>query len=146
MYSVKEALWPEYKFESVKYWTDSKTVLCWIVNSECCKQFVEHRVDEILRIRSKSEWYHCPGKENPADLGSRRVFATELKNSSIWWSGPSWLKGDPKDYLKLKEVVFTLDGKVEEEKAFSVSLINVETLFSIGNVISINRTVLSHDC
>jgi hypothetical protein len=67
--AVRQALELEYKFEGVSYWTDSKTVLCWISNTGSWKQFVQHRVDEILRISSKSDWGHCPGIENPADLG-----------------------------------------------------------------------------
>lgn len=29
--------------------------------------------------------------ENPADLATRGVTFEELKNSSIWWQGPTWL-------------------------------------------------------
>ncbi|CAB4008854.1 Hypothetical predicted protein, partial [Paramuricea clavata] len=74
MDAVRQALEVEYKFEGVRYWTDSKTVLCWISNTGSWKQFVQHRVDEILRISSKRDWGHCPGIENPADLGVERGF------------------------------------------------------------------------
>ena len=48
---------------------------------------MQHRVDEILRVISKSDWGHCPGVENPADLGLRGVLITELKNRNLWWTG-----------------------------------------------------------
>ncbi|XP_046856074.1 uncharacterized protein LOC124449168 [Xenia sp. Carnegie-2017] len=140
MSAVRKALESEYNFEGVKYWTDSMTVLYWIVNSGNWKQFVQHRVDEILRLSSKTEWSHCPGKENPADLGSRGVLMTELKNAEAWWSGPSWLRGSPRHYPMVKEIVPTVDSKVEEKRSFVVNLItSARSLFGIGNVISISK-------
>ena len=81
MHSVGKAL------ESQLYrrlWLDSKTALCWIENRGEWKQFVKHRVNEIFRLTSKTEWWHCPGVENPADLGSWGTTATKLKENSIW--------------------------------------------------------------
>ena len=39
-------------------------------------QFVRHRVNEILKLTNKDEWAYCLTDENPADLGSRGVFAS----------------------------------------------------------------------
>ena len=116
MDAVRRALESEYEFEGARYWTDSKTVLCWVSNPGSWKQFVQHRVDEILRVSSKSDWGHCPGIENPADLGSRGVLITELKNSNLWWTGPSWLKGTLRDWPSLETSVPTMESKVEEKK------------------------------
>ena len=140
MDAVRQALEPEYKFEGVRYWTDSKTVLCWISNTGSWKQFVQHRVDEIRRVSSKCDWGHCPGIENPADLGSRGVLVTELKNSSLWWTGPTWLKGTPIDWPYLETLGPTIEEKVEEKKSFSVNLlINADSLFGISNSINLQR-------
>ncbi|CAB4007703.1 Hypothetical predicted protein, partial [Paramuricea clavata] len=139
MDAVGQALEVEYKFEGVRYWTDSKTVLCWISNTGSWKQFVQHRVDETLRISSKRDWGHCSGIDNLADLGSRGVLITELKND-LWWSGPSWLKGNPTDWPSLVTAVPTLESKVEQKKSFSVNLlINTDSLFGICNLISLER-------
>ncbi|XP_046861952.1 uncharacterized protein LOC124455325 [Xenia sp. Carnegie-2017] len=147
MSAVRKALESEYNFEGVKYCTDSMTVLYWIVNSGNWKQFVQHRVDEILRLSSKTEWSHCPGKENPADLGSRGVLMTELKNAEVWWSGPSWLRGSPRHYPRVKEIVPTVDSKVEEKRSFVVNLItSARSLFGIGNVISITSEMNDGEC
>ena len=59
------------EIEEIRYWSDSKTALCWIENRGEWKQFVRHRVNEILKLTDKTEWGHCPGKQNPADLGKK---------------------------------------------------------------------------
>ena len=43
------------------YWIDSMATLCWIKNDKPWKQFVRHRVSEILKLSSRDNWYHCPG-------------------------------------------------------------------------------------
>ena len=82
MDAVRQALEPQCKFEGVRYWTDGKTVLCWSSNTCSWKQFVQDRVDEILRVSSKCDWCHCPGIENR--------------------KGPTWLKGTPIDWPNLE--------------------------------------------
>ena len=72
-------------------WIDSLTALCWIKNARTWKQYVQHRVDEIRKLTSKSDWRHCPGKQNPADLPSRGTSVKELTNNAIWWNGPEFL-------------------------------------------------------
>ena len=40
----------------------------------------------------------APTKENPADLVSRGVKGSVLKNSKEWWEGPEFLKENPKNW------------------------------------------------
>lgn len=64
MSTVKEALEHSVQFSGVYYWLDSKTALtalCWINNRGEWKQFVRHRVDEILKLSREEDWGHCPG-------------------------------------------------------------------------------------
>ena len=49
MDSVRTALKQYVEFIKTRYWLDSKTALCWINNRGEWKQFVRHRVNEILR-------------------------------------------------------------------------------------------------
>ena len=37
-------------------------------------------------------WSHCSTEDNPADIGTKGESAAQLKNSSLWWTGPEWLK------------------------------------------------------
>ncbi|XP_043234481.1 uncharacterized protein LOC122387894 [Amphibalanus amphitrite] len=76
----------------IRCWSDSMIALGWIRGDpQRWKQFVANRVRSIQSLTTPSDWGHCPGDENPADLTTRRVSAAELLESEQWWSGPSWL-------------------------------------------------------
>ena len=92
MNTVVEALGPQLKVNSSKYWLDSKTALYWICTNGEWKQFVQHRVNEILRSTKKEDLGHVPGLDNPAFLGSRGIKASYLKESKLWWEGPEWFR------------------------------------------------------
>ncbi|GFU86378.1 integrase catalytic domain-containing protein [Trichonephila clavipes] len=69
------------------HWTDSKIVLFWIKgNKTRWKQFVANRVNEITSLTDPHSWYHCAGKENPADFLSRGLSADCLVSNSRWWT------------------------------------------------------------
>ena len=73
-------------------WTDSTVALAWIQSDpHKWKPFVSNRVTEIQTLVSPSQWYHCPGKENPADLVTRGIMADELLKSQLWLQGPNFL-------------------------------------------------------
>ena len=40
---------------------------------------------------SPRDWYHVPGKENPADEASRSLTTKELLQSDRWFTGPKFL-------------------------------------------------------
>ena len=67
------------------------------------KQLVQNRIDEIHQLTDMSDWRHCPGDVNPADLGSRGCFASELLNNCLWWEELHWLTGAPENYPGIGE-------------------------------------------
>ena len=75
--------------------SDSKVALFWIqgINHEW-KQFVENRVITIRSLVKPPHWKHCPGKENPADIPSRGMRASDLANTPVWLDGPDWLRSN----------------------------------------------------
>jgi len=77
-------------------WSDSTVALGWICQDpNRWKTFVCNQVTEIQSYMTPSQWRHCPGKDNPADLLSRGVTAKQLKIMDVWWCGPSWLAQPP---------------------------------------------------
>ena len=93
METVQNALTEEVEIMGSRQWLDSKTSLWWINNNGEWKQLVRQRVNEILRMTGKEDWAHCPGEQNPADIGSRGELASRLKENELWWRGPAWLSG-----------------------------------------------------
>ncbi|XP_062537725.1 uncharacterized protein LOC134206062 [Armigeres subalbatus] len=77
----------------VVLWSDSKIVLCWLKNmKQETPVFVKNRVLKIRQLSQNVEWRHVSTKMNPADLVSRGMFPSELKNSDLWWTGPAFLR------------------------------------------------------
>jgi len=74
-------------------WTDSAVALAWIrgVSSQWAT-FVSNRVSEIQTLTEGMTWRHVRTKSNPADLVSRGMTTTDLKESTFWWNGPTFLK------------------------------------------------------
>ncbi|GFW99402.1 integrase catalytic domain-containing protein [Trichonephila clavipes] len=98
------------------HWTDYKIVLFWIKGNKIrWKQFVANRVNKITSLTDPHSWYHCAGKENPADFLSRGLSADCLVSNSRWWTGVEFLSDSefPKNF---QQVVPELDYLTEHEK------------------------------
>lgn len=138
VHTVKTALQAQVKISKITYWLDSKTALCWIQNRGEWKQFVRHRVNEILRLSSKDDWRHCPGEFNPADIGSRGVGAIRLKEDTLWWQGPQWLSEEEDKWPIATCGTETFDSRAEEKSATTM-IVETRELPSIANVISLSK-------
>ncbi|XP_072946527.1 uncharacterized protein [Epargyreus clarus] len=76
-----------------RFWCDSTIVLGWLATPvQRLKSFVRNRVNEINENTAGYPWSYVPSLENPADLVSRGVKADVISASSLWWSGPQFLK------------------------------------------------------
>ncbi|GFX99310.1 integrase catalytic domain-containing protein [Trichonephila clavipes] len=75
------------------FWTDSQVILHWIKGpSHRWKPFVANRVREIQSLTDPNSWFHCSGKDNPADLLTRGISVDALTTNSKWWNGSSFLR------------------------------------------------------
>ncbi|KAH7700580.1 Pao retrotransposon peptidase family protein [Aphelenchoides avenae] len=75
-------------------WSDSTIVLHQIADEEKIKDiWVENRLLEIRQVRDTHnvQFRHVPTADNPADIVSRGMAASELQNCSKWWFGPTVL-------------------------------------------------------
>lgn len=90
---VKELLCQSFKYDIVlRMWSDSTITLKWIESEpRRWKTYIANRVAAIQELTPISSWKHVPGIENPADLASRGIPASELITSQFWWKGPEWL-------------------------------------------------------
>ena len=90
--NVKEALRDDIpNFDQITCFGDNTGVLFWIKIPREYKQFVRNRVNEILDLTTREMWRYCPSHCNPADIGSKGLLASKLKNNSLWLHGPPWL-------------------------------------------------------
>ncbi|XP_055918427.1 uncharacterized protein LOC129950519 [Eupeodes corollae] len=86
----------ELKIESTHYWSDSKTVLLWLLGDpKAYKQFVMFRVGEIQESTDVSSWKYVPSKQNIPDLATKWSQQPDFNPSSPWFTGPTFLNQSP---------------------------------------------------
>lgn len=95
----------DHKPDAVRFYCDSKVVLGYICNET--KRFfvyVHNRVHRIRKTTSPQQWHYVPTGQNPADLATRSVPASQLTNS-MWFTGPEFLH---KPFLAEAQEIFKL--------------------------------------
>ena len=139
MSNVVNALGAQLEISSCRYWLDSQTALFWLNNAGEWKQFVKQRVNDILEKSEKNSWGYCPGKENPADIGSRGSEAGRLVNNELWWEGPKWLKKE-KEFWPTG-LHFEKNEEVDLERKREVAVLSgmQEKMYLVGSVIDIDK-------
>lgn len=81
-----------YKIGECFLWTDSSTVLAWIHSGHRkYKQFVAHRIGEILSLTHPESWRWVSSKANIAKSLTKWGKNTELESGIEWFVGPSFL-------------------------------------------------------
>ena len=80
------------KFDSIKYYTDSRVVLGYIHNqTRRFYVYVNNRVQRICQSSAPEQWQYVSTDLNPADHGSRSIPAS-LLGSTTWLTGPAFLQ------------------------------------------------------
>ena len=72
-------------------WTDSQCVLHWLKTKKPLTIFVENRIKEIQSQKNTSFCYIASGR-NPSDYATRGLSIADIKECSLWWHGPNWLR------------------------------------------------------
>ena len=100
-------------FNRVVFWTDALTVLRYIRNeTKRWKIFVANRITEIRESTCSEQWKFVPGVQNPADVATRGMSASDLIIDSVWFRGPEFLTKD-EEYWPATPIV---DGPAEDDE------------------------------
>ncbi|KAK3107001.1 hypothetical protein FSP39_004706 [Pinctada imbricata] len=79
------------KIDQIRFYSDSRIVLGYIYNkSRRFYTYVSNRVHKILQVSSAEQWHYVQSEENPADICSRSIPASDLPTSK-WIKGPTEL-------------------------------------------------------
>ncbi|GFQ98381.1 integrase catalytic domain-containing protein [Trichonephila clavata] len=123
---------------NIYYWTDSLISYYWICgDSSAFKPYIKNRVQEIQLLSDPSQWGHCPGKDNPADLISRGTSAVKLAQNELWWHGPPWLKLAPDHWPNRQRDI--LDSELCSEELEYRSSVHVAVTQQRESLVDINR-------
>jgi len=115
--------------------TDSQCVLHWVRSCKPLPVFVQNRVDEIRQQEHVSFGY-IPSENNPADLATRGLTVTELKESSLWWHGPIWIQCDEHCWPSWNLPDVTSE---ELEQMLSQAKSGSDVIFESSNVVQENE-------
>ena len=123
-------------------WSDSMLVLAWIKSDpNKWKEFVANRVTTIQSLVPPNRWLHCPGEQNPADLLTRSVSASELMNSKQWLHGPPFMTSG---LTPSSTVLVTGSDNIKEELASMMlvpSSVNPEVTFDVERWGSFSKAI-----
>lgn len=144
------------KPDSVYFYTDSRITLGYISNTE--KRFVNYidrRVNSILKHSTKEQWFYIPTTKNPADMASRPHSPQQLMDSH-WIRGPVslWEKdyaptyehhAVPADELpEVKSKQTTLKTTVKDCRTILTTLCSkISSLSKIVNVVVVLMKLLN---
>lgn len=81
------------KINNVYAFSDSTVALAWIHSAPSrWHTFVANRIAKIQENLDPGNFYHIPGKENPADCLSRGLSPSQLMEHPLWFHGPRFAR------------------------------------------------------
>ncbi|XP_047543301.1 uncharacterized protein LOC125075637 [Vanessa atalanta] len=127
--------------EQIFAYTDSMVVLSWLQSQpHRWRTFVGNRVADVLRVLDNSRWSHIKSEENPADIATRGVKASDLRDTKLWWNGPEWL-----NHRYIERSKGEIPGTDLERKSFNIHLPEEKTpIWEKFSSISKMKRVLSY--
>ncbi|XP_064647466.1 uncharacterized protein LOC135500150 [Lineus longissimus] len=83
----------DYKFDQIRYWTESMSVLRYIQNtSSRFHTFVANRLTTIHEASIPEQWSYVRTNHNPADMASRGLIFKNQGDTKMWLKGPEFLQ------------------------------------------------------
>ncbi|XP_073814297.1 uncharacterized protein [Musca autumnalis] len=120
------------------FWTDSEIVLAWINSSSAAfNTFVANRIAIIQEITQAEQWRHVSSKCNPADVLSRGISPTALKDCTLWFCGPLFLHGKdttwPEKFNSNLAISTNLERKRKVPEALVTSVTPTNFMYNINH-------------
>jgi hypothetical protein len=106
--------------EPVTLCSDSQIALAWIFSNEKLDTWTRNRVREIRKMPKSLQYKHVATDNNPADLATRGVTATNL--DEFWFNGPAWLC-QPKEKWPSTNVQSFKAADIKHETIGEISLV-----------------------
>ncbi|XP_063380309.1 uncharacterized protein LOC134666932 [Cydia fagiglandana] len=120
-------------------WTDPMVVFAWLQSpSSRWQVFVGNRFSEIIQHIDNDRWRQVSSGDNPADLASRGIKASELTNNGLWWSGPVWLKETNTEVLRATTIPTT---DLESKKSFHTSVQDAPIWERFSSIVRMKRVI-----
>ncbi|XP_062708969.1 uncharacterized protein LOC134288366 [Aedes albopictus] len=89
-------------------WTDSTTVLAWILSDHRrFQKFVAVRVGEILSLSDPYDWRWVPTKVNVADKATKWGKGPDFQTQNLWFCGPAFLRLNEEHWPERRQNVST---------------------------------------
>jgi hypothetical protein len=124
---------------------DSQIVLAWIRGPrEKCEVFVRNRIASIESHFPRGCWKYVKSEQNPADLATRGLSASQfIKSFSLWSEGPSWIVNNFDCILSVDNINDDLGKNVLENREFMpiVNLIVCADLSFLENMSSYTKCI-----
>lgn len=77
-------------------WCDSQITLAWLKSPPSrWKVFIGNRTSQILSKLPTCRFGYVKSSDNPADIATRGLCPSKLREKELWWQGPPWLVKSP---------------------------------------------------
>ncbi|XP_035995613.1 uncharacterized protein LOC110368714 isoform X1 [Fundulus heteroclitus] len=114
----------DHKPNAVKFYCDSKVVLGYVCND--AKRFyvyVHNRVHRIRQSTSPEQWHYVASEQNPADLATRSIPASQLMDT-MWFKGPDFLYKlpEPETHEPFELIKPEVDADIRQVATFTTQV------------------------
>merc|ERR1712079_290278 len=120
----------------VYYFSDSEITLYRLKNqAETYKVWVANRLKAIQETTDVEDWKKVDTAENPADISSRGMDLSDLKDSELFFHGPKWLTNKSVQFKNVGEITpdnISLDAE-EVKKTSQMKGPQMNVLFASVN-------------